>query len=154
MERQYAHPYAGIAANTYVKTVDDFAPQSFDDCASFANTHEVNRIQSDPNEWKIASNMRLRFHPGGSPYDVDDKGEIPHCFAIVLYDTEIVRYFMDDKFSVDNGGFTTPTSSRRISQFTPDGYNFYHHNKKLVMNFGTEECTHERRFPNVMRLHA
>lgn len=54
--------------------------------------------------------------------------------AVVLYDTQIVRYYPDGTFSVDNGGFNTPTTSERIGAVVPDGFWAYHKQKMLGLH--------------------
>lgn len=57
---------------------------------------------------------------------------------IILYDTSIIRYYPDGTFSVDNGGFNTPTTTERLSAVTPEGFWAYHHRKRLgLMGPGT-----------------
>mgnify|MGYP000880764450 CR=1 FL=1 len=51
--------------------------------------------------------------------------------SVVLYDTEIIRYYPDGTFSVDNGGFNTPTTRARLNMVLPRGYHAYHHKKQL-----------------------
>lgn len=51
--------------------------------------------------------------------------------AVVLYDTEIIRYYADGTFSVDNGGHNTPTTRERLQAVAPDGFMVYHHDHKL-----------------------
>lgn len=127
------HEYAGIAANMVIKTVDNCVFDSYEACRQFAMHHGS---QGDT-EWEIASNVRLRLSrsPDGS-----------YHYAIVLYRTEIVRYYADNQtFSVDNGGFNTPTTASRVTQFTPAGYSGWHHEKKLVLN--GRPTGHDQRFP-------
>lgn len=47
-------------------------------------------------------------------------------FAVVLYNTEIIRYYPDDTFSVDNGGFNTLTTTERLQAVLPDGFRCFH----------------------------
>ena len=126
-----SHAYSGITANNPVKTVDNSIVQSYKQCAAFAICHALLWV----NEWQLASNVRLRLVEGDDQY-----------YAIVLYKTEIVRYYENEMFSVDNGGYNTPTTAKRINQFTPRDYSFFHHNKKLA-GCGSNECTHDHRMP-------
>jgi hypothetical protein len=138
-EPGHAHEYAGIAANIDVKTVDDAVLDSFGACHEFALAHQ--HIAGASHEWQVASNVKLRV--------IYSTTEREGYFAIVLYHTEIVRYYADKTFSVDNGGYNTPTSSRRITQFTPEGYAFYHNRMKLVIYeriANPTPCDHNRRF--------
>jgi hypothetical protein len=52
--------------------------------------------------------------------------------ATWLYETDIITYYPDGTFVADNGGFNTPTTSTRCNQFGPEGWCFFHHNKKLT----------------------
>lgn len=47
-------------------------------------------------------------------------------YAVILYNTEIIRYYPDGTFSVDNGGHNTPTTSARLNAVLPDGFYSYH----------------------------
>jgi hypothetical protein len=131
------HQYSGIVANLPVKTVDEHVFDSFEACQQFASTHEpYSRTDIRHRRWTVASNVDLRF--------IEGRGE--DYFAIVLYNTEIVRYYQDGTFSVDNGGFNTPTTSTRVTQFTPSGYSAWHHKRKMMLN--SSATGHEVRFPN------
>lgn len=56
------------------------------------------------------------------------------AIAIRLYQTDIITYHKDGTFEADNGGWNTPTTANRCSQFGPRGWRFYHHKKKLHGN--------------------
>jgi hypothetical protein len=60
--------------------------------------------------------------------------DLPGRIGIFLYSTEIISYYSDETFTVRNGGYNTPTTSRRVTQFTPDGYVFFHQDKHLTVN--------------------
>lgn len=141
------NPHSGIAANIDVKThTEDY--RSFSDLLRFLEEKEVF-------ERKLASNVTVRAAKW-----TDDLGDVDEI-EIVLYYTPIVRYYADGTFSVDNGGFNTPTTSRRITQFTPRWFWAYHENKKLVARaehcglpkdftrYGIDYvvCTHDVKFP-------
>jgi hypothetical protein len=131
------HPYSGIVANLPVKTVGDTVFDSYEACAEFARTHEpYSRTDIYHRYWAIASNVDLAFRQG--------RGE--DYFGIVLYNTEIVRFYQDETFSVDNGGFNTPTTSTRVTQFTPMGYSAWHSKGKMMLN--SSATGHDVRFPN------
>lgn len=102
--------YAGIAANTDVKAKAEIG--SWQDCFDF--------LAGRP-EAKLASNVKVVYHPTSFSY------------GVVLYGTEIVTYYPSETFSVRNGGFNTPTTRTRVTQFTPDGYVFFHEKKKLTL---------------------
>lgn len=55
----------------------------------------------------------------------------PPAYAIILYATTIIRYYPDGSFSVDNGGFNTPTTRERLQAVLPDGYLAFHESKHL-----------------------
>ena len=69
--------------------------------------------------------------------------------AIQLYNSEIVRYYADGTFSVDNCGFNTPTTRQRVDQFTPKWF-FPSHYKKQLCGGGKLALTHEVRMPEVL----
>lgn len=136
------HNFAGIAANNDIKTVDAFAPQSWEDCDGFARSHHPDEVNFMYQRWEIGSNVALEW---------DGEEEV---FGIVLYDTEVVRYYQDGTLSVDNGGFSTITTMRRVNQFAPDGAQFWHDDKVLVLvhceEFGLEP-THRRHGSGMLR---
>lgn len=130
------HDHAGIAANMNINVVDDWVFDSYNACTGFDAQHNVDFVGYGEREWKIASNVRLRSNDTCSE----------HYYSIVLYDTEIVRYYRDNQtFSVDNGGFNTPTTATRVTQFTPAGYYAMHFRKQLVLN--GRPTGHDNRFP-------
>ena len=57
-------------------------------------------------------------------------------YAIVLYDTEIIRYCPDGTFSVDSGGWNTPTTMYRLCSVLPGDYSAYFHRKQLGLMAG------------------
>lgn len=119
-----SHDNAGIAASNYLKTVGGAVIHSYADCVKFLDGQPLKQV---------ASNVVIENH-----YEY---------ISVVLYRTEIVRYYPDETFSVDNGGFNTLTTSTRVNQFTPDGYFFGHTNKKLLAN--GKPTGHNVRFPVV-----
>lgn len=76
-------------------------------------------------------------------------------YAVVLYETEIIRYYPDGTFSVDNGGFNTPTTLYRLSAVLPPRWMVFHYRKQLKLIRLAEDgytqaqtiwpATHERR---------
>lgn len=117
-----AHPYAGIPANQNIKTIGDAKVRTYEEADAFLD---------GANMAQLASNVRLFRHED--------------YISLVLYNTEVVRYYPDETFSVDNGGFNTPTTRQRITQFTPDSYIFWHEKKQLTGPGGV--CTHSVRLP-------
>lgn len=147
------HVNAGIAANAKIKTWQDRTFESFEDCrdaywSANGPEHEKARWRErfGIKDLRIGSNVYLR------PLQQDHLSGIPAAYAIVLYSTEIVRYYADGTFSVCNGGYNTPTTSSRISQFTPPGFYVWHDRKKLVMfsmrnhDALTRDAKHSERF--------
>ena len=117
------HQYSGIPANSTIKQAGTV--ESFSDAVSFLAGYD-SRL--------LASNVMVRANR-------------EHEFiAIVLYDTEIIRYYMDGTFSVDNGGYNTPTTASRVTQFTLPGYSAYHAKKQMWLN--GHATGHDNRFPN------
>lgn len=73
--------------------------------------------------------------------------------AVVLYDTEIIRYYPDGTFSVDNGGWNTLTTRARLNAVVPKGFHVWHERKQLcIAGNGTtvRNATHDNRI-NVPR---
>jgi len=102
-----SHENAGIAATRFVKVKAEI--RSYSEAAAFLG---------EALERKVASNVMVVRK---------NKSTI----AIRLYDTDIIRYYADGRFSADNGGFNTPTTSTRCNQFGPLCWFFYHYKKEL-----------------------
>ena len=111
------HLYSGIASRGPIKARAEI--HSFKDAERFLNGARVRTI---------AANTFIE--------SVSTCG-VPDCKAcridVVLYDTPILRYFRDG-FEADNGGFNTPTTSARLNQFGPEGFYFFHKDKKLYVS--------------------
>lgn len=127
------HSEAGIPANMFVKLFRDMPCTNWDEALAI-----INAIYLSPHT------THDRYTARGVVITKDARGNISlqrtsaeeedgDWIDVILYDTPIVRYYQDGSFSVDNGGFNTPTTSTRISQFTPHGYHAYHANKKLCL---------------------
>lgn len=101
------HLYAGVAGRWLSRTKGEI--HSYRDCVKFLG---------DQDERKIGANVV-----------VVRRGE---AVAVRLYDTDIVTYYPDGTFEADNGGFRTPTTSNRLNQFGPRGWNFSHEKKQLI----------------------
>jgi len=82
---------------------------SYEDCAKFLG---------DRDERIIGANVRVVRREDG--------------FAVRLYNTDIIIYYPDETFEADNGGFRTPTTTNRLNQFGPRGWNFAHEKKQLT----------------------
>lgn len=101
------HDYAGISANNrQIKARGEI--HSFEDAERFLAGDQVRTVASHVMVRKV------------------DQDRID----IVLYDTAIITYYRDGSWTADNGGFNTPTTSARATQFGPGVY-FYHDNKVL-----------------------
>jgi hypothetical protein len=120
--------WAGIAANIDIKAKAKIG--SYADAKAFLHAQGGN-FKAD-----LASNVRVER----------DIGDLSGPIHVVLYETRIVTYYPDETFSVANGGYNTPTTSRRVTQFTPDGYIFGHQDKKLALN-GKKGSAENQRFP-------
>lgn len=59
---------------------------------------------------------------------VADRGDY---MCVVLYDTEIIRYYADGTFCVSNGGHSTITTKERLGAVLPPGFSPYHHKHLL-----------------------
>lgn len=122
------HDYAGIVANAPVKTIKlaedvtsfEKAKTAFDRIEWAIHKGKLGLSRSRNGDLQIASNVYLRWAES--------------YMAVVLYDTEIVRYYPDGTFSVDNGGYNTPTTRQRITQFTPKGWNAWHVGGKIELS--------------------
>lgn len=106
------HDCAGIAAWNFKLKAEI---HSYEDCEEFAEEHRGEAVSGFLwQEYGLGPKMLLRWRG-----DHD-------AWAIVLYDTEIVRYYPDGTFSVDNGGFNTLTTTERLRTVLPPGFNCYH----------------------------
>lgn len=136
--------YAGIAANNDVRARADI--RSYEDALAFLHHEGIQTDLTPLADVRLASNVYVRW--------TED------YIAIVLYLTEVVRYYPDGTFSVDNDGHNTPTTSRRVNQFTPRWATFWHEQRMLTVNaddldqythirYGGKRlrCTHDVRLP-------
>lgn len=57
-------------------------------------------------------------------------------FDIYFYDTRIVRYLPGGTVVINNGGFITPTTKRRINMFTPDYIHVFQMKNEWYANCG------------------
>lgn len=107
------HAYAGIAA-FYLKRVKIVAG-CYDDYLAFLLKHFSQKtLDNYPyTNIQIASNLHLCYWKG------------TQAIGIRLYGTVILTYHPDNTFEAHDGGFKTPTTKSRISQFGPAGYHFY-----------------------------
>lgn len=105
------HDNAGIAAWNF-KLKGEIG--SYEDCIKFACENEAVTATSMHADWALGPKMVLRLNTLG------DSGE--NYYAVVLYNTEIIRYYPDGTFSVDSGGFNTPTTRERLNAVLPYRY--------------------------------
>lgn len=112
------HPNAGIAALGNIKSK-----------AEINSYKSANEFLGDQNQKIVAANVNVIRKDNG--------------IAIRLYNTDIVTYYPDETFEADNGGFNTPTTSNRCTQFGPGCY-FSHANK--VLHAGGYPATKGKRF--------
>lgn len=144
-EMSATHHASGIAAGNPVALLWDARIDSYD------SAYELYyRIVNAVHDGKV-SEKRL-VYGNGTPQAIitrSTKGNVrlvehrehtslADYMAIILFDTEIVRYYQDGTFSVDNGGYNTPTTSTRVNQFTPRDCVFWHHERKLVTYAGED----------------
>jgi hypothetical protein len=101
------HNYAGIASLGNINAK-----------AEIKSYAQAKAFLGDDREKIVASNVTIVAHPDKS-------------ISVRLYDTDIITYYPDETFSWTNGGFNTPTTANRATQFGPAGYSFYHHKKIL-----------------------
>ena len=57
--------------------------------------------------------------------------------AIRLHDTNIVTFLKGGKIRLDNGGFQTPTTKKRIQEWLPEGWSLYQKNWQWLINTPT-----------------
>jgi len=107
------HVFAGIAALPGIKTSRPFHA-SYEWCRGFLDGLEQRRLAS--HVWIVGLGQ--------------------NAVGVKLYDTVIVKFYKNGTFSVSNEGFNTLTTAYRISQFTPEGWTFWHAQNMLV---GTKE---------------
>ena len=87
-------------------------PKSYEECKNLLN----GKVQM-----KLGNNTILRHSVQAG------------AFAIVLYNTEVVRFYVDGTIQIQNGGHQSVTTKDRINQFIPRGhvfqrnYNWYYH---------------------------
>jgi hypothetical protein len=111
------HPHSGIAAWRFNM---EGQIHCYEDAAQFLQGDEDISAML-VSERRLASSMTVRREYDGG------------YIAIVLYDTEIVRFYPGDTFTVDNGGFATQTTTTRISAVLP-GFVAFHRDRKLGLN--------------------
>lgn len=120
------HGNAGIAAWRFKLRAEI---GSYEDCREFVRENDPDHVCAE-----LGPQMRvLLLGDGHDPAFSED------VYAVTLYKTEIVRYYPDGTFSVDNGGWNTPTTSERLQAVVPEGFRTYHQQKRLGMTgpYGT-----------------
>jgi hypothetical protein len=140
-----SHIYSGVVANQGVRTFHDLPVTNYDEARNMHDTliELLNRAGSRSGsrfchgpQQALCLTHNARGNVYISEFTPDGMstrwGQYPPSYEIILYRTPIVRYYPDGTFSVDNGGFNTPTTSSRVSQFTPDWFTGQHERKKLV----------------------
>lgn len=116
------HANAGIAAWNF-KLKGEI--HSYEDCEAFlGGVDEDGRTIID--ERALGPKMSV----GRNDFD--------GCLSVVLYATEIIRYYPDGTFSVSNGGFNTPTTTARLDAVLPPGFRAFHKQKQLGLNWADE----------------
>lgn len=130
---------AGIAANNPVNMMWDLDITSYDEAQDMhdrmleaVNNNHVGFDRFCGDKIRITKDSRGNVYIVESDDDVSLAKDERGTFEIIFYDTCIVKYYADGSFSVDNGGFNTPTTSTRINQFTPRWFSVSHVDKKLV----------------------
>jgi hypothetical protein len=128
-----SHPHSGIAAWNFKLKAEI---HSYEDCVAFLGESAPPRVGR-----VLGPHMQVTGPPMNNGY-----------YAVVLYDTEIIRYYPDGSFSVDNGGLNTLTTSARLSAVLPEGWNAFHHQKQLgIGTFGRARLwplDHSKRIEN------
>lgn len=141
--------HSGIAACNDVAIFRDMP------CRTYAEAEAlIKAVEGSRGGWirTMAQGVCITKNAKGNVY-LRRRTTVPLCIELVLYRTVIVRYYKNDydrsldSFSVSNGGFNTPTTATRLRQFTPEGYWFWHHRKKLC-GVGGSDLNHDIRFRN------
>lgn len=57
--------------------------------------------------------------------------------SIRLHDTDIVTFLPGNKIRLNNGGWKTPTTKKRIQEWLPEGYNLYQKNWEWLIDTPT-----------------
>jgi len=117
------HEYSGIAAWNFKMT---------DEVHSYEQAQEVfDRLyfaETDDYDEKPSGGTRLAYKIGPNMWISQGDG----FYSVVLYDTEIIRYYPGGTFSVDNGGFNTPTTTERLQAVLPNGFRCYHFSTREI----------------------
>jgi hypothetical protein len=103
-----SHEYAGVAAWKFKLKAEI---HSYDDAAVFMREHGSDGFA------ELGPHMTVIYEG----HDADpDQGA--RTYAVELYSTKIIRYYPDGTFSVDSGGFNTPTTRERLNAVLPARY--------------------------------
>lgn len=78
----------------------------------------------------LGSNVEIRV------MENDDKGV--KAVGVVLYQTEILRYYRSGRFWADSGGHNTPTTRERLNALAPYGWRYFHFGGKKLWGDGKE----------------
>lgn len=145
-----SHMYSGVVANQDVKTFHDLTVEDYNSAKKMYDTllellnhsgRSAVRFSHGPQQalcltHNARGNVYISEMPNPWENEIDQTDwmrEAKPAYEVILYETPIVRYYPDGTFSVDNGGFNTPTTSQRVSQFTPAWFTGAHERKKLVL---------------------
>lgn len=122
------HYYAGVAACNFKLKAEI---KNYNQARAFVQENDPDCIMAD-----LGPNMHVLLLGDGhrEVYKAfqdatENWGDI---YAVVLYDTEIIRYYPDGTFSVDNGGFNTITTTERLQAVLPDGFCCYHFSTREI----------------------
>jgi hypothetical protein len=69
----------------------------------------------------VASNTRVHMGIDGD-------------YALVLHNTPIITWHLNGTITLNDGGWNSPTTYRRMNQFLPSGVNVYRKDWKMEMN--------------------
>lgn len=111
------HDNAGIAAWNFKLKGE---VKSYEQARAFVRENDPNCIMAE-----LGPKMHVLLLGDGHGYRED-------VYAVVLYNTEIIRYYPDGTFSVDNGGHNTPTTTARLKAVLPDGFGCYHFSTREI----------------------
>lgn len=109
--------YAGIAAWNF-KLKGEI--HSYEQARAFVKENDPDGVMAE-----LGPNMHVLLKGDGYLERED-------IYVVLLYNTEIIRYYPDGTFSVNNGGHNTPTTSARLNAVLPDGFRCYHFSTREI----------------------
>lgn len=115
-----SHAWSGVAA-WHFNLKAEIA--SYESARAFVRDNDPDHVCAE-----LGPHMRVILLGDGHDFAED-------VYAVELYDTEIIRYYPDESFSVDCDGFTTSTTRERLQAVVPAGYRVYFHASQLGLTY-------------------